>query len=125
MPAEEPAPKSVLEIHEEFLQHVEAGSAKIKTLSLVTIVVAGLLAVSYVYQMASAYLSNVKVVAVDLTDPALIAVELVLTALALVWLYVGLRDYIFVTKLARSVGRARLLEKQIEREISSGNAKGT
>lgn len=113
----EPTGESVLEIHEEFLKHVEAGSAKIKTLSMVTIVVAALLAASYVYEVALAYAGSQQQVTVNLRDPALVSVELVLTALALVWLYVGVNDYRFVARLSKSIAKARALEEGIEREI--------
>ncbi len=110
--------KSILEIHEEFLQHVEAGSSKIRVLSVITIIVASLLALSYVYQVGSAYLTATYTVTVNLRDPLLVAFELVLTVLAFLWLYVGVRDYRFVSGLAKSIGRARALEREIEREIS-------
>jgi hypothetical protein len=124
MKEEEPE-KSVLEIHEEFLQRVEAGSSKIRALSVVTIVVAFLLTLSYVYQVASAYLTPATTVTVNLRDPVLVAFEVVLTALAVVWLYVGIRDYRFVSSLSKSISRARVLEKDIEREISEKKTTAT
>ena len=121
MSEKELSAKSVLEIHEEFLQHVESGSAKIKTLSIATIVVACVLALSYVYQLIFPYLYNQTIVPVNLRDPTLVGFEAVLTVVALLWLYVGVRDYMFVARLAKSIGQARALEKNIEKEIS-GNA---
>jgi hypothetical protein len=118
MSEEESSARSVLEIHEEFLQRVETGSTKIKTLSVITIAVSALLAVLYVYEIASPFLSGVTVVTVNLRDPGLVALELLLTVLALVWLYVGVRDYRYVARLARSIRQARALESAIEREIS-------
>lgn len=118
MTNQEPAAKSVLEIHEEFLQRVEAGSARIRTLSLVTIFVAALLALSYVFEIATPYIYGTTTVSVNLTDPILVAFEVVLTILALIWLYVGISDYRFVSRLAKSISQARTLEKEIEREIS-------
>ncbi len=115
---EEDSDGSVLEIHEEFLEHVEAGSRKIRLLSLVTIIVAVLLVASYVYEIASAYALNQQEVTVNLRDPALVAVELILTALAMVWLYVGLNDYRFVSKLSKSIAQARAREREIESKIT-------
>jgi hypothetical protein len=114
----------VLEIHEEFLQRVETGSAKIRTLSVITIAVSALLAVLYVYEVASPFLSGETVVMVNLRDPGLVTLELLLIVLALVWLYVGVRDYRYVARLARSIRQARALESALEREISGnqGNA---
>jgi len=122
MSEKEPSAKSVLEIHEEFLQHVESGSAKIKTLSVATIVVAGILVISYVYQIITPYLYGQTYVPVNLRDPTLVAFEVILTIVAILWLYVGVRDYMFVARLAKSIGRARALEKDIEREISGNQA---
>ena len=118
MSEEASSARSVLEIHEEFLQHVETGSTKIKTLSVITIAVSALLAVLYVYEIASPFLSGETVVTVNLRDPGLVALELLLTVLALVWLYVGVRDYRYVARLARSIRQARALERTIEWEIS-------
>lgn len=114
--------KSILEIHEEFLEHVEAGSSKIRLLSVVTVVVAGLLAISYIYQVASAYFTATTSVTVNLRDPILVVFEMLLTVLALLWLYVGVRDYRFVSGLSKSIARARALEREIEEEISAKSA---
>jgi len=118
MSEEESSARSVLEIHEEFLQRVETGSTKIRTLSVITIAVSALLAVLYVYEIASPFLNSDTVVTVNLRDPGLVTLELLLTVLALVWLYVGVRDYRYVARLARSIRQARAMESAIEREIS-------
>jgi len=113
----EPQAKSVLEIHEEFLQRVEAGNVKIRTLSVVTIVVTVLLVISYLSQLALPYFYGVTTVTVNLTDPALVASEIVLTFLALVWLYVGVSDYRFVSGLNKAIRAARIQEKELEKRI--------
>src|SRR5437879_11982674 len=124
MAEEEPTTaSSVLEIHEEFLQHVEAGSAKIKTLSAVTIFVSALLAVSYFIEIASPYRFGLTTASVNLRDPILVGFEVILTILALTWLYVGISDFRFVARLSKSIRRARALEKEIEKEVS-GNQTG-
>jgi len=122
MSEEESSARSVLEIHEEFLQRVETGSTKIRTLSVITIAVSALLAVLYVYEIASPFLNSDTVVTVNLRDPGLVTLELLLTVLALVWLYVGVRDYRYVARLARSIRQARALESAIEREISGNQS---
>ena len=123
MADEEPTANSVLEIHEEFLQHVEAGSAKIKTLSAVTIFVSALLAVSYLIEIASPYLFGLTSTTVNLRDPILVGFEVILTILALIWLYIGVSDFRFVARLSKSIRQARALEKEIEKEVS-GNHTG-
>src|SRR2546428_8492102 len=87
---EEPTSASfVLEIREEFLQHVEAGSAKIKKLSAVTIFVSALLPVSSPVEIASPYLFRLTTATVHLRDPLLVGFEVILTIPALIWLYVA------------------------------------
>jgi hypothetical protein len=112
--------KSVLEIHEEFLQRVEEGGAKIRVLSIVTIVVAALLAVSYISQIVLPYVGGGVSVTVSLTNPTLVAIEVLLTILALIWLYVGVTDYRFVSSLAKSIKTARMREKELERTLLGG-----
>lgn len=121
-PEEKMAGKSVLEIHEEFLRRVEEGSAKIRSLSIITVAVAALLAVSYVVQMALPYLGGGTTATVSLTDPTLVAFEGALTVLALAWLYVGISDYRFTSRLSRSIREAREKEKEIEGELAAESA---
>lgn len=116
--------KSVIEIHEEFLRRVEDGSAKIRVLSVITIIVAALLAASYVLQIAIPYAGGGTTATVNLTDPALVALEVLLTLLALAWLYVGVSDYRFTSRLSRSISEARTREQEIERDLSGGDAAG-
>src|SRR2546421_3908197 len=113
MADEEPTTaSSVLEIHEEFLQHVEAGSAKIKTLSAVTIFVSALLAVSYLIEIASPYLFGLTSTTVNLRDPILVGFEVILTILALIWLYIGVSDFRFVARLSNPSPKPRVLRRE-------------
>lgn len=109
---------AAIEVHEDFLQHVEDGRSKIRLLSVVTIIVAFFLAVSYSYQLLLPFTTTTKTVVVDLTDPALIASEVVFLLLAGAWLYVGIVNYLFSTRMGRSVQRARAMEREIERRMS-------
>ncbi len=108
---------AIIEAHEEFIQHIERGSSKIRGLSLVTIVVAAALFVSYAYQLLLPYAGGVTSVTVNLVDPVLQGAELALVALTLVWLYVGVRDYLFTKRMAKAIKEARTLEKDIEKRI--------
>jgi hypothetical protein len=119
MKEEEVSPQTVLDLREEVLQRVEVVGTRIRRLAMVTIVVAGLLALSYVAEIALPYVTGSTTATVNLRDPGLVALEALLTVLALVWLYVGLSDYRFVTRLARSTRLAREREGNIEKEISS------
>jgi hypothetical protein len=108
----------VLEAHEEFIQHIETGGAKIRGLAAITIVVAGLLFVSYLYQLLLPYISNTILVTVNLLDRGLQATEVALAILTLLWLYVAVRDYRFTRRLSRAIAEARAIEKDVEKRIS-------
>ncbi|MDA4127479.1 MAG: hypothetical protein OK452_09830 [Thaumarchaeota archaeon] len=107
---------STIELHEEFIQHIENGGGLVRTLSVVTVVVAALLATSYLSQLVLPYVYGVKSQTVNLVDPALQATELLLTALTLVWLYVGLRDYFFARRLAKQVKEIRAMEAEVAKK---------
>lgn len=109
----------VIEAHEEFIQHIEAGSAKIRVLSIITVVAAVALLASYLYQLSLPYLSGTQTVTVSLADPALQATELALVALMLVWLYVGVRDFRFTSKMANRIKEARAAERAEEKKLES------
>ncbi len=118
--SEEKSPAvSVIEAHEEFIQHVETGSSKVRTLSAVTIVVAGILSLSYVYQLLLPYATGTTSVTVSLTDPLLQVTQVALLALTSLWLYVATRDYFFSKRMARAIREARALEKEIEKRVTS------
>ncbi len=108
---------SMIEAHEAFVQHIEEGSSKIRTLSVITVVVAALLLVSYVYQLLVPFITRETVVSVNLADPLLQVFELALVAITAVWLYVGVTDYIFTRRLAAAIREARALEKDIEARV--------
>jgi len=113
MTEEEP---SKVEIHEDFLQHVETGASKMKLLSWVTIIVAVILMLSYVSQLALP-LTGTSSVTISLTDPTLVGTEILVLILTVAWLYVGVRNLRFTTGLARQISAARKAEAEIERRI--------
>ena len=108
----------IVEALQELVAHIEAGTAKMRALSLLTIAVAALLTASYVSQLLLPYAFGVTTVTVDLVDPANVAVEILVLVLALLWVYVGLRDYAFSARMARSIREARAKEKEIENQIT-------
>jgi len=63
-------------------------------------------------------LLGVRTQTVDLVDPTLMAFEAGLLALTLAWLYVGVRDYRFTTKLAKQINEIRELQDQMQRRIT-------
>jgi hypothetical protein len=116
--SEERAKPSQLENHEEFVQHMEVGSSKIRGLSILTVMVALLLALSYLSQLALP-LTGTTSVTVNVADPTLIATELIVLALTLMWLYIGLRNYFFSTRLSKQIAVARAAEAEFEKAITN------
>jgi hypothetical protein len=106
----------ILNAHQELVQHIEQGTSRIRALSIVTIIVAALLAISYASQLVLP-LAGTSVVTVNLSDPANIGTELVVLALALVWLYVGVRDLRFSWRMKGEIRAARSKEKEIQEKI--------
>jgi hypothetical protein len=107
---------NVIEAHQDFVRHVEQGANRMRALSIATLVVSVVLAVSYISQLALP-LAGTTEVTVYLTDPTNIAVELVVLGLALVWFYVGVRDYSYSTKMRRDISIARAREDEIRAKI--------
>jgi hypothetical protein len=108
----------LIEAHEEFVQHVERGTSKVKVLAAATIVVATLLLASYLYQLAYPLISGTRYVQVDLLDPSLIVLQLLLIALVVSWLYVGVTNYVYARRLSKAVKAARAEERELEKEIA-------
>jgi hypothetical protein len=107
----------IIDAHQELVSRMEQSSGRIRGLSIITIVVAAVLAVSYVSQLALP-LAGTTTVTVHLTDPANVALELVVLVLALAWLYVGISDYRFSTRVRAQIASARLKEKEIQERVS-------
>ena len=105
---------SGIELHEEFIQRIERGGRMIRTLSLATILVAGVLAISYFSQLVVLpFALGIKSQTVNLVDPRLMALEAIIMCLTLAWLYVGLKNYFFAKKLERQVKEIRTIQTQI------------
>jgi hypothetical protein len=105
---------AILDAHEEFVQHIEDGQARMKALSLITMVVAFLLLASYFDQVLTPFTTGTKVVTVNLLDPTLLALEVVLILVTFAWLYVGVVNYLFASRLGRQIKEARMKEREIE-----------
>jgi hypothetical protein len=111
---------AIIDAHQELVSRIEQGTGRMKILSALTIIVGAFLSVSYVLQLLLP-LAGTKTVSVDLTDPANIATELVVLGLAVVWLYVGLSDFRFSSRMRREIAKARSEENEIERRITVGS----
>ncbi len=107
-----------IEAHEDFLQHVERGRARMRALSAITIVVTFLLIASYFSQLILPYITGTVIVQVNLRDPALVGTQILLMILAAVWLSVGVADYLFTRRLGRSIDEIRAAEKELEKRMA-------
>jgi hypothetical protein len=108
-----------IEAHEELIQHIESGQAKIRLLSIITIAVAFLLIASYFSQLLLPLVSSTsRYQTVDLLSPALIATEVVLVVLLAAWLYVGVINYLFAARLNRQILEIRAFERELEKRIT-------
>lgn len=102
---------TILEAHREMVEHIEKGARRIWFLSIITMAVAALLAVSYAFQLILP-LTGTTSVTVNLVDPANLGSEAIVLLLVLAWLYVGVRDFRFSARMRREIGRARSLESR-------------
>jgi type III secretory pathway component EscU len=109
----------VIEAHEELMQRIESGQTRIRTLAIITIVVCFFLVASYFSQILLPFVeAGQRYQVVDLLDPTLIAVEVVVLLLACAWLYVGIMNYLFAARLGRQIKEIRAAEREIERKIT-------
>ena len=107
----------IIDAHQELVRHIEQSAGRIRILSIATVVVAAVLAVSYVSQLALPF-TGTTTVTVNLSDPVNIATELVVLALAVIWLYVGVQDLRFSSRLKGKIRAARSRENEIQGRIS-------
>ena len=110
---------ALLDAHEEFVQHIENGQARIRVLSIITIAVAFLLLASYFDQLLTPFATGTKTVTVNLLDPTLLALEVVLILVTFAWLYVGVVNYLFSSRLGRQIKEARAREKEIAGRVEA------
>lgn len=107
----------IIEAHGSFVRHIEDGQARMKALSLITMVVAFLLLASYFDQVLTPFTTGTKVVTVNLLDPTLLGLEVVLILVTFAWLYVGVMNYLFASRLGKQIREARAKEKEIEGKL--------
>ena len=107
----------IIDAHQELVRHVEQTAGRIRALSIATVLVAAILAVSCLYQLLLP-LAGTTTISVNLTDPVNVGTELVVLLLVILWLYVGFRDLRFSSRLSREIRLARSKEKEIRDRIS-------
>ena len=111
----------IIEAHQELVEHIEEGSGMMRALSAATILVAVVLAGSYVFQLVLP-LTGVTSVTVVLTDPGNVAAELGVLLLSLLWLYVGARDYRFSSRMRKEIMAARTKEAELGERVEPSSS---
>ena len=104
---------SLIELQEEFLQHVERGGRKITLLALIATLAGAYFAINYFLQLVVfPFGLGIKTQTVNLLDPALMAAGAVSLIISLTWAMAGLRDLLFARRLARRVKEIRSLQAE-------------
>ncbi|MDA4128154.1 MAG: hypothetical protein OK422_01610 [Thaumarchaeota archaeon] len=104
-------------LNEAFVEHIEVGGRKVRTMALVTTAVASFLLLSYVIQLVLPFALGTTTVTVNLVDPTLVIFEVVLIVFTILWLFVGLRDYFFMTRISKQIKEIRAQEAEIGKRI--------
>jgi hypothetical protein len=113
----------VIDAHEELIQQLESGQAKIRLLSVITVAVAFLLVASYFSQILLPFVSgSSRYQTVDLMSPTLIATEVILAVLGAAWLYVGVINYLFSARLNKRIREIRSYEKELMERMTTARA---
>ncbi len=121
MPEEKDAGVSIIELQEEFIQHMERGGKKIRLLSLVATVVGAYFAVSYFVQLVVLpYGLGITSQTVDLVNPGLVGLGILSLAISLLWCYAGVRNLLFERKLAERIREVRELQAESAKKYGLG-----
>ncbi|MDG6988045.1 MAG: hypothetical protein JRN21_01830 [Nitrososphaerota archaeon] len=104
---------SIIELQEEFIQHLESGGRRIRTLAIIATVAGAYFALSYFVQLVVLpYMLGVTTQTVDLVSPGLVAAGVVSLVVSLLWCYVGLRDILFQRRMSRRIKDVRELQSE-------------
>jgi len=110
---------ALYEVHGDFSEHMEKGSRRVMTLSVITLVVSVLLLASYLSEIVYPFATGQTSVTVNLSNPSLLAFEVVLVLLTLAWLYVGTINLVWARRIAANVRRIKKNEVRIQKSIES------
>ncbi|HYA56697.1 MAG TPA: hypothetical protein VED22_07885 [Nitrososphaerales archaeon] len=112
---------SIIELQEEFIQHMERGGRKIRLLALIAIIAGAYFALNYFFQLVVLpYGLGITSETVNLVDPALVALGVVSLVVSLLWFYAGVRDLVFERRLAKRIREVRELQSQVAQKYSLG-----
>ena len=108
---------AVLDAYQELVSRIEQGTRRMRALAVITVAVAALLSVAYLSQLALP-LTGTTSETVNLSDPTLIASEILVLILTLLWLYVGVSDLRFISRVRGDLAAARAKERQLQDRIA-------
>jgi hypothetical protein len=112
---------SIIELQEEFIQHMERGGRKIRLLALIAVIAGGYFALNYFIQLVVLpYGLGTTSETVNLVDPTLVATGAISLGISLLWFYAGLRDLIFERRLAKRIKEVRELQAQAAQKYGLG-----
>jgi hypothetical protein len=80
-------------------------------------VVAVILAACHFSQILEPFVTGRRYVQVDLLNPGLLVLEVVMLAPTFAWMCVGVLNYLFYTRVSRQIKTIRALEKEMEKGI--------
>lgn len=104
---------SMIELQEEFIQHMERGGRKITVLAVIATVAGAYFAVNYLLQLVVLpYGLGITTQTVNLVDPGLMAAGAVSLVVSLLWLYAGVRDLAFGRRMSERIKEVRELQSQ-------------
>ncbi|HKT21248.1 MAG TPA: hypothetical protein VJR06_01305 [Nitrososphaerales archaeon] len=111
MAEEEDPGVSMIELQEEFMQHMERGGRKITLLAVIATLAGAYFAVSYFLQLVIfPYVLGITTQTVNLVDPGLMAVGALSLVVSLLWFYAGFRDLLFGRKMGKRIREIRKLQ---------------
>ncbi len=116
-PPEMPPGIQAMELNELFVQRVEEGTARIRLLSIVTLIVSVLLLASYASQVILPFATGQTTATVNLLDPGLLVFEGLLILLTVAWLYVGAVNFLWARRIGGRVKKLREEEDKILKRI--------
>lgn len=114
---------SIIEMQEEFIQHMERGGRKITLLAAIATLAGAYFAINYFLQLVILpYVMGITSQSVNLVDPGLVAVGALSMVISLLWFYAGVRDLVFGRRMARQIKEIRRLQSQAAAKygLSSG-----
>ncbi|MDG6985469.1 MAG: hypothetical protein JRM73_01820 [Nitrososphaerota archaeon] len=122
MPEDDDPGVSTIEMHEEFIQHVESGGRKITLLAVIATVAGAYFAVNYFAQLVVfPYVLGITSQRVNLVDPGLVAVGALSLAVSLLWLYAGIRDIMFGRKMSKRIREIRAMQARAAEKYGLGS----